>query len=273
MAYFNFEDKMIYYEEYGQGEPLVLLNGIMMSCLSWIEFIEPFSASNRLILVDFLDQGRSSRMEEGASYTHAIQVEVVRALLDHLQLEKASFMGISYGGEIALEFAVKHPDRVNKLMLFNTSAKTGEWLKDIGDAWIKAGYDADAYYLTTIPVIYSPAFYKDNSEWMNQRRELLRPVFSNQAFISAMERLTNSSAEYDVADQIHQIQAPTLVVSCQQDYLTPIEEQQYIVSQIPNCHYVIVPNSGHASMYEQPVLFAALTLGFLNNSKMSYNIK
>ncbi len=59
MANFMFGNKSIYYEEYGQGEPLILLNGIMMSCMSWAEFIEPFSVHNRLILVDFLDQGRS----------------------------------------------------------------------------------------------------------------------------------------------------------------------------------------------------------------------
>lgn len=49
MANFMFGNKSIYYEEYGKGEPLILLNGIMMSCMSWAEFIEPFSAHNRLI--------------------------------------------------------------------------------------------------------------------------------------------------------------------------------------------------------------------------------
>ena len=98
---------------------------------------------------------------------------------------------------------------------------------------------------------------------MNNRRELLRPVFGNKDFISAMERLSN---------QIEQIKVPALVVSCQQDYLTPIEEQQYIVSKLENCHYVIIPECGHASMYEQPVLFASLVIGFMNNSKLKFNI-
>ena len=64
MADFVFHNgKRIHYEEYGQGKPLIILNGIMMSCASWAEFVEPFSENNRLILVDFLDQGKSDRME------------------------------------------------------------------------------------------------------------------------------------------------------------------------------------------------------------------
>lgn len=270
MANFDFQGKSIYYEEYGQGKPLVVLNGIMMSCRSWVEFIEPFSQSNRLILVDFLDQGRSARMEE--PYDQAIQAEVLLALLDHLKLDKACVLGISYGGEVALRFAIEHPQRLDRLILFNTTARTGPWLGDIGDAWNLASDDADAYYLTTIPVIYSPAFYRDKQDWMAKRRETLRPVFGDPGFIQPMIRLTNSARNYDVTQRLGEIQAPTLIVSCQQDYLTPMEEQQLLHQRIPNSHYVVVPGCGHASMYEQPVLFAALALGFCNASKTEYHI-
>ena len=67
MAYFDFEGKSIYYELHGEGRPLLLLNGIMMSCGSWAEFVEPLSAQNQLILLDMLDQGRSAKT---VSYTH-----------------------------------------------------------------------------------------------------------------------------------------------------------------------------------------------------------
>ncbi len=157
-------------------------------------------------------------------------------------------------------------------MLFNTTARTGPWLRDIGDAWNLAAGDGEAYYLTTIPVIYSPGFYLKHNDWMNRRREALRPIFSNPDFTSAMERLVNSAAKYDASGEISSIKAPALVVSCEQDYLTPMEEQKTIESLIPNCQRVIVPNCGHASMYEQPVLFSSLVLGFINNPKISYHI-
>ena len=79
-----------------------------------------------------------------------------------------------------------------------------------------------------------------------------------------MVRLTNSAKNYDVVEELHRISAPTLVVSCQQDYLTPLEEQELICQHIPNSHHVVLPGSGHASMYETPLLFASLVLGFCN---------
>ena len=270
MAYFTYDDKNIYYEEHGEGTPLVVLNGIMMSCGSWAQFISPLSASNRLILVDFLDQGRSSRMD--CEYTQDIQVEVVNQLLKHLSLDCVNIMGISYGGEVAQLFSATYPEKVSRLMLFNTTARTGPWLGAIGDGWNLSASDPDAYYLTTIPIIYSPSFYTKQHKWMEERRELLRPVFANPLFIDAMKRLTNSAVTYDVISRLPLITAETLVVSAELDFLTPMAEQRLIADGIKNSHYVIMPNCGHASMYEVPMLFTSLVLGFTNVNTIDFHI-
>ena len=114
------------------------------------------------------------------SYTHQIQVDVVDALISHLNLEKVSIVGISYGGEIAIQYAIQHKEKVDRLVLFNTAAYTNPWLKDIGRAWIAAGRtrDGEAYYNTAIPVIYSPIHYETNKTWMDNRKKVLVPVFS-----------------------------------------------------------------------------------------------
>ena len=105
MAEFLYEGKKVYYEVHGEsGQPLVILNGIMMSTASWKSFIPNFSRDNIVILVDFLDQGQSERMT--TPYNHEIQVNVLEALLDLLPYERYNVMGISYGGEIVpTEFA------------------------------------------------------------------------------------------------------------------------------------------------------------------------
>ncbi|MEE0698095.1 MAG: alpha/beta hydrolase [Oscillospiraceae bacterium] len=270
MAYFDFEGKSIYYELHGEGRPLLLLNGIMMSCGSWAEFVEPLSAQNQLILLDMLDQGRSAKMTE--AYDHGIQIRLVDALLDHLGLEKVCVAGISYGSEVGLEYAIEHPERVERLMLFNATAATGAWLNDVGKAWNLAANDGESYYYTSIPVIYSPSFFIEHNDWMERRKELLVPIFNNPDFIQAMIRLTNSSSNYDVRDRLDRVACPVLIVSCQQDYLTPIEEQQYLARNIKDSHYLVIQNSGHASMYEQPLLFTSLILGFANTVKDKFNI-
>ena len=132
MAEFLFEGKKVYYEVHGDhGEPIVILNGIMMSTNSWKPFIPDFSKNNVAILVDFFDQGQSARMTE--SYDHDIQVRLLNALIDILPYDRVSIMGISYGGEIAVQYAVRFPNRVRRLILANTAARTSDWLRKIGD--------------------------------------------------------------------------------------------------------------------------------------------
>ncbi|MGB7594881.1 MAG: alpha/beta hydrolase [Erysipelotrichaceae bacterium] len=271
MALFKLHDYEIYFEEYGTGTPLILLNGIMMSTNSWKPFIETFSQKHRLILVDLLDQGRSSKLD-GLTYDLDIQVDVVKGLCDHLKLDSIDLFGISYGGEVAMRFAIAHPHYLRRLMLFNTTAYTSPWLREIGNAWNRAAKDPEAYYATTIPVIYSARFYTDNQAWMEKRKELLLGVFANPVFINAMIRLTNSANDHDVRHLLDQIQTPTLVVSCEHDYITPSVEQTYIASRIKHASLVMIPDSGHASMYEKPMLFSSLVLGFVSTSKTDSSI-
>jgi Predicted hydrolases or acyltransferases (alpha/beta hydrolase superfamily) len=270
MAEFRFEGKSVYYETYGMGKPILMLNGIMMSCASWKEFIEPLSAANRLILVDLLDQGKTSKMVSG--YTHSEQIRLILSLMDHLGIDRLTVAGISYGSEIGLEMAAEYPERVEKLILFNATAATGHWLGDIGKAWNLASNDWESYYYTTIPVIYSPGFYEKHNDWMEKRKEILKPVFGDSEFIGAMRRLTDSSENYDVKDKLGNVKCPSLIVACDHDYLTPIDEQRYLADHICGSSFVVIQNSGHASMYEQPLLFAALILGFTNSVKMKYCI-
>lgn len=271
MALLNHNGKKIYYEVHGEGKPILLLNGIMMSTLSWSNFKDTLSATNKLILLDFFDQGQSEKLEE--EYTQDVQVEVILSLLDYLNIAKVNIAGISYGGEVALQFAVKYGDRLDRLVLLNTTGKTNFWLRDIGRAWNLSKEDALNYYLTTIPIIYSPKFYNENSKWLDNRKELLvKEVFSKKSFMDSMERLTISAEKYDVLDKLGEIEAYTLIVGAENDYITPINEQKILNKGIKNSELVILPNTGHGSMYERPLLFTSLILGFINLKRTQYGI-
>lgn len=266
MAFFDFEGKKVYYEVHGEvGEPLLILNGIMMSTNSWKPLLKNLSKNNIAILVDFLDQGQSSRMN-GETYDHAIQVRLLDALLDLLPYERVSIMGISYGGEVAIQYAVAHPERVRRLVLANTCARTSDWLRKIGDGWNAVAKTGDglAYYLTTIPVIYSTAFYEREAAWMDRREGTLIPYFSNPAVLEALIRLTDSSRDYNYVDRLGEITCPTLIISGSEDGLVPPTEQILLHERIAGSTYVTINGSGHASMYEDPSAFLTLTLGFVN---------
>lgn len=262
MATFEHQNHKIYYEVYGQGKPLLILNGIMMSTASWQMFITSFSQHNQLILMDMLDQGQSSKLV-GQSYNQKIQVEAVKALIDHLHLKNLALFGISYGGEVAMQIAIQYPHVVERLLLFNTTAYTNAWLREIGNAWNLASTNAEAYYGTTIPVIYSSHFYENKVEWMTRRKEILLKIFANPEFAQAMVRLTNSANDLDVRKQLYKIQCPCLIVGSEEDAITPLSHQRLLHEHIKGSQLVVVPGSGHASMYEKPMLFSSLVLGFV----------
>ncbi len=264
MATFTFNDKSIYYTLDGDEskDVILLLNGIMMSTKSWEPFVKGLTKSHRLLRVDFLDQGQSDKMDD--DYTQAVQVDVTLALLNHLSLERVYVAGISYGGSVALQFAAKHQDRIKKLILFNAVSKTSPWLKAIGDGWNQVAKTRDglAYYNVAIPLIYSPNFYTKKLDWMENRKKVLVPIFSDPTFLDAMIRLTKSAESHDVNADLANIDVETLVVASEHDYLTPPFEQAYIVKHMPHATLITIDDAGHASMYEKPELFTSLLVGF-----------
>lgn len=271
MSVFRYKTYDIHYivdgDLHSGNEIIVLLNGIMMSTLSWEIFKESFTEHTVLIRYDMLDQGKSSNVD--FQYTQEIQVEILKELLDHLTINQVNVVGISYGASVALQFAAKYERYIKKLVVANVVAKTSPWLKAIGDGWCQVGRtrDGEAYYNITIPYIYSPQFYTKRTQWMENRKNILIPVFSNPTFLDAMERLTVSAETHDVIDALDKIKVDTLIISSKEDYLTPVFEQEFIDSLMPNSKIVLIEECGHASMYEVPELFASLVLGHVLQTK------
>lgn len=150
-------------------------------------------------------------------------------------------------------------------MVFNATAHTSSWLKAIGDGWnaVAKHRDGEAYYHITIPYIYSPRFYQENLAWMEARKKLLVPLFSDGTFLDAITRLTISAETHDVRDSLSSIEVPTLVVASEHDFLTPPYEQKHLAENMPNAELITFDGCGHASMYEKPKLFTSTIIGFI----------
>lgn len=256
-------DKNIYYETYGEGEPLVLLNGIMMSTISWSPFIKAFSKNYKLFLIDFIDMGQSDKAED--NYTQDIHVETLKEVFDKLNFEKVNMAGVSYGGEVAIQFAIKYGERLNSLILANTTSYTFNGLKDIGAAWDRAAatHDGSTFFSSTMPHIYSPEFYEANIQWLKDREKLFQKALTPEWY-EGFRRLNNSSLEYDARDKLHKIKVPTLVIGAEYDSLLPVRYQEEIHNKIEGSKMAVIKEAGHASMYEKPYEFSSLILGFLD---------
>ncbi len=102
---------------------------------------------------------------------------------------------------------------------------------------------------------------------MQKRKHLLTSTaFANPDFLARMERLTRSAESHDVRAALGGIDCPVLLISSQQDHITPPEEQDYLRDHIPGAELVMLPKTGHASFYERPDLFVSIVAGFVNHN-------
>lgn len=263
MPYKIIKDKKIYFEEYGEGEVLVLLNGIMMSTASWLPFVDTLSKGYKVLLIDLIDQGRSDKAED--EYDQGMHVEMLKELFQELSYDKIHLFGVSYGGEVAQLFAIKYGYMLKSLILSNTTSYTNKSMQDLERAWDYAAstYDGSIFFSITIPSIYSNQFYEENYKWLKEREKQFNKLL-NRDWYDGFRRAVKSAHNFNTTNELHNIQAPTLIISSDLDTITPVEYQEVLYKNIPDAKWVLIKNSGHASMYEKPYEFLSVLIGFLN---------
>ena len=255
-------DPGIYYEVHGEGKPLVLLNGIMMSTPSWVEHIERLKDRFQVIVYDMRDQGQSARLEEG--YDNRIHVQDLKKLLVHLNIERADLWGVSYGGQVALLFTLDFPECVDRLVLSNTSAHIDRYLLSMGEMWKRAArlYDGEAFFDLALIPIYSRHFYNHNFDWLLNRRQVFKELLTKEWF-DGFIRLASSNVDYDVRDQLSRIDHATLLIAAEEDMITPYEQMREINAKMSNSQLVCIPRTGHAAFLEKIGEVCTLIKGFL----------
>ncbi len=264
----------INYELDGSGEEvLVFLNGIMMSTVSWTAHVPFFTANGlRVLRVDFRDQGQSGRAKE--PYTIDQHVEDLQQLVESLQVRRIHLHGISYGGQVALLFALKYPDMVQSLIIANTVPRLTKYLRGIGDAWDEAAKlkDGRNFFRIIAPSIYSNLFFESNSEFLKEREDMLANLL-DEGWFDAYLRLSSSNSDLNLLDRLYEIKAPTLLVAADRDAVTPIEEMRAMRDRINGSRFVLIPDSGHVSCYEKKDEYNLLILGFIALIRAKTNIQ
>jgi pimeloyl-ACP methyl ester carboxylesterase len=256
------EGMKINYEVYGQGEPVLFLGGIMMNTASWAAFVPVLSQRFKLILMDFRDQGQSSKMK--SEYSISLHVGDVLKLLDSLSIPKVHLMGVSYGGDVALLFALAHQERLKTLMLPNTTNVIPNHLKVIGKSWEVAAElnDGEKFFQLSTPVIYSGPFYDKYMELLMQRQAMFKALLTKDWF-EGFIRLSRSIQDYNVTpDQLKTIKVPTLLIGADKDIITPIELQNILRDNIDNSEFIIIKDAGHGAFLEKMSEFMTIIMGF-----------
>ncbi len=264
MAYLDLKDgAKIYYEVHGEGEPVILLHGIMMNTMSWLAFLPDLSKRFRLILLDFRDQGQSSRMSE--PYGQDIHIGDVLRLLDELDIPKVHIMGLSYGGQVALRFALQYQARIKSLCLFNTPNRVSNHLRQIGVAWETAAglNDGERFFQLAVPFIYSEPFYETHLDFLMERQRMFKSMLTKEWF-EGFIRLSRSVKDYAVPpEELKTIKVPTLLVGADLDIVVSYRFMKDIHENIPNCEFLMIPHAGHGAFLERMNEFLTILIGFV----------
>lgn len=257
----------LYYEVHGEGMPLVLIMGIGQDSSAWGPHQIPvFSSEFQVIAFDNRDAGRSSKATR--PYSIADMADDVAGLLDGLAIDRVHLLGHSMGGMIAMEFALRYPERLDKLVLACTAAGTARAQFDPFTVWsFVKQHDAegDMFAAMQFAWSFSVDFLRDHQaveEALAQGRRNPYPM-SQEAF----ERQAHAYLQHDALDRIGQIEANTLVLAAEQDRLTPPWIGREIAETIPSAtfHLVEGPGSSHAVLVERPDDYNNVVLSFLKN--------
>lgn len=234
----------MYYEVHGKGKPLLLIAGLGNDLNGWAFQIPEFAKKYRVIAFDNRGSGRTDAPDQ--PYSIRMMAEDTAGLMDALSIEKAHVLGISMGGYIAQELAIKYPGRVESLILVTTSV--GPYLLKISflQAWAREAL-RDMSPMTFFQIML-PFMFNDRSFESPGVLEMAVGTIAGHSSTPAhvLARQMTACVEHDARDRIGQITAPTLVLAGKQDIFVPFSLSEELAASIPNARLRVLDGGGHS---------------------------
>jgi len=251
------------YELKGQGPVVILLHGFTLDLRMWDDQLPALLPPFRVLRYDRRGFGRSDLPEPGVQFS---PVEDLRALLVYLGISKAHLMGQSAGGGFAVNFALEHPEFVDRIVLVD-SALEGFRLSDgysqsydeIDKVAASLGVEAARALWLSHP-LFAPA--REQPEVANRLAAIVRD-YSGWHWLhdSVSPRLDPPAAK-----RLGSIRHPTLVMAGQRDVPDHLEVTRLLAEGIPRAQEVVIPGAGHMLNLEAPTEFNRRVLEFLQSS-------
>ncbi|MCA1834566.1 MAG: alpha/beta fold hydrolase [Actinomycetota bacterium] len=253
-------DADINYNTSGQGIPVLLIMGLAADSAMWIMQVPALEAAGyQVITLDNRGVGASS--SPPGPYTMETMAADALAVLDVLGIEKAHVVGVSMGGAIAQELALKAPERIRSLTLVSTWAETNEYTRRLDDLGrlILDNLGREALIRASMFWLFTPKLFIENPAMVDMIEQMAVAMQGNEA---AFINQTAAVREHHLIDRLHEIAAPTLIVVGRRDILVPPELSERIAERIPNSVLTIL-DGGHAFTFEHADQFNAELVGWL----------
>jgi 3-oxoadipate enol-lactonase len=266
MPVFNCEGVDLYYEIHGDEKSkhtIAFFNGVMASVSSWYPMIPVFEKLGfKIILHDFKGQMKSGKPEKG--YSFAQHSAEAKALFQHLSVEHLHLAGTSYGGEVAMKFAILYPEMTDSISIIDSVSELDEVLKGFVLSWktLCDTGDGEAFFWGMAPSIYGPDFYQKNRDMLAGRAAATKEA--PPEYFAGQKKLYDAFVE-DVymTNELGRISCPTLVICGEDDILKKPKFSKIIADSIAGSEYITIPNCGHVAIFEKTGELCSVILGFI----------
>ena len=256
-------DTAMYYERRGNGQPLLLVQGLGASGEQWSdEFLTPLARTASLIIVDNRGTGRTRRGT--APYSLRLLADDALAVLDHCGISEAAVFGVSMGGMVAQELALAPPRRVSRLVLGCTTAGGAAMLRPsfpgVSSPSTSGGNILDP--AAAVAMLVTPEFARAQPGFLARMalRGMRHPT--SPAVIGEQVR---AIAAFDASVRLSALTMPVLVLTGDRDRLMPPENSYRLARLLPTAQGVTVRNTGHCFFWEAPERTARVIGEFLSS--------
>jgi 3-oxoadipate enol-lactonase len=258
-GYAEFGHSRIYYEIKGTGEPLVLIHGGLLDCRMWDDQFEVLAERYRVIRYDASGHGRSATPPD-AYHDH----EDLDALMAALSIDRAVIMGLSFGGRVAIDYALEHPDRVVAVVAAGPglggfrfdSEEVLEGRQELIEAWGRGEWDR---VVELFQRSWTDGPYRSPEEVDPAVREKVR-VMTRTGIENAAEGRT---MDPPAIDRLDELRMPTLVVVGELDMPDIHEIAELLVAANPNAEKTVIEGVAHMVNMEKPEEFNRVVLEYL----------
>lgn len=265
MKTFTLNAQTMHYQDIGEGPVLVFGHSYLWDSTMWAPQVEVLSQSYRCIVPDFWGHGGSSVAPE-STRTLSDYANDVLALLDHLDIDTFSLIGLSSGGMWATELVINAPARVKSLVLMDTFVGLEPEVVHTKYFAKMAEMEEHAALTTDIVEFFDErqfAAFDRNHPIRHGFRENLRSATKDKAHALAKAgRMV--FGRRDMFEDAEMFALPTLIMVGAQDAMRPVLESQLMHDGITGSEFVLIPNAGHISNLEQPEFVTEKLVVFLS---------
>ena len=258
----------IHYRDEGSGEPLVLIHGWASSLHTWDDWTEILKEDFRVIRLDLPGFGLTGPVDT-ADYSAEYFAEIVKGLLDELNIGKSHIAGNSMGGRVTASFASNYPERTDKIILLNAAGYITESSDTLGFINTKiisfmARYITPRYIVRTmIKDVYADADKLTEETVIRYQKMLLREG-NRSVIFRVLESSDTGLMNESEKEKLNNIKSPALIMWGDEDRWIPPEHAYLFENDIPDSRVIMYEDAGHVPMEEIPVRSALDAAGFLS---------